>query len=41
MGRQNLGQDSGVRNGLAVSRSGWEFECLGWLYLDQDMGVSV
>jgi hypothetical protein len=32
----------GVRGyGLAVSRSGYGCECMGWLYLDQDRGVSV
>jgi hypothetical protein len=27
--------------GLAVSRSGWGYEDMGWVYLGQDMGVSV
>jgi hypothetical protein len=27
--------------GLAVSRSGYGCECMGWLYLFHDMGVSI
>jgi hypothetical protein len=27
--------------GLAVSRSGYGYECMGWLYLNQYMGLSV
>jgi hypothetical protein len=29
------------RYGLAVSRSGYGCECMDWLYVDQDRGVSV
>jgi hypothetical protein len=33
MGCLYLGQDRGIRTGLAVSWSGYVCECMGWLYL--------
>jgi hypothetical protein len=41
MGSLYLGQDRGVRYGLAVSRTGCGNVDMGWLYLGQDMSVSV
>jgi hypothetical protein len=41
MGWLNLGQERGMWISAAVSRSRYEFERIGWLYLGQDMSVSV